>query len=135
MFDKYRNCEIENIVHIWKNAEQIYLNPVQNKKTHIAQLRHKELLHKFKEIFAKNFEIKELYYDVSKFFYFKIKMKANKVGNIKKNLFINTGIEIGNRNKEIIEESQNLYVLNHNTKRGNYQIREGTELIFYITDV
>ena len=135
VFDKYRNCEIENIVHIWKNAEQIYLNPVQNKKTNIAQLRHKELLHKFKEIFAKNFEIKEIYYDVSKFFYFKIKMKANKVGNINKNLFINTGIEIVNRNKEIINESQNLYVLNHNTKRGNYQIREGTELIFYITDV
>lgn len=135
IFNKYRDCEIENIVHIWKNAEALYLNPVSNKKTNISQLKHKKLLHKFKNIFSRNFEIKEVYYDVSKFFYFKVKMKAIRVGSINKNMFINTGIDIVNRNKEIINESQSLYVLNHNTKRENYQIREGTELIFYITDV
>ena len=142
LYDKFRSCEIENIIHLWKTAKNIFMDSnqtnkgCQNEDSKISKLlQHKQILFSFIELFKKYFEITGIFYDISKFFYFKIKMTANKVGHMDKNTFMNTGIDILPRKSQIINECHSLYVLNYNTLRDNYQIREGTNIIFYITDI
>ena len=125
-FNRYRHCEIENIVHFWMNGTQFIKNTNNNDK-------HNLLFNKFIEIVQSNFEIEDVKYDSMKFFYFKITMKAVKQGRIKYNTFFNFEIDIKGKNETIINECPSLYILN-NTPRMKYQIREGNYIVFYITD-
>ena len=53
-FDRFRDCEIENIVHLWKNARH-YLTDERHNKKCSPLVRHKILLHSFIEIMKSNF--------------------------------------------------------------------------------
>ncbi len=64
-FDRIRYCELENIIHVWKNEKS---------------LTKKENIDEFKNYFQKNFKILSVCYDFSKFFIFKVKMQANVIG-------------------------------------------------------
>lgn len=125
-FNRYKHCEIENIVHFWMNGTQFIKNTNNNDK-------HNLLFNKFIEIVQSNFEVEDVKYDSMKFFYFKITMKAVKQGRIKYNTFFNFEIDIKGKNETIINECPSLYILN-NTQRMKYQIREGNYIVFYITD-
>lgn len=125
-FNRYKHCEIENIVHFWLNGSDFIENKMNNNK-------HNKLLHKFIDIVQSHFKIENVWYDSMKFFYFKIKMKAVKQGRITYNTFFNFEIEIKGKNENILNECPSLYVLN-NTTRMKYQIREGNSIVFYITD-
>lgn len=64
-FDKLRCCELENMIHVWKNEKS--LSKTRN-------------LEEFKQFFIKNFKVFEVVYDFSKFYIYKFKMQASKEG-------------------------------------------------------
>ena len=65
LFDKIRFCELENIIHVWKNEKTL------TKKTNIEE---------FKMFFNEHFKITNISYDFFKFYIFKIKLQASKLG-------------------------------------------------------
>ena len=130
VYDKLRNSEIENIAHVWKDGIRGIIQVNDDN-----MIKHQQVLLSFIELFEKHFDIMEVLYDVSKFFYFKIKMQARRVGLLPKNKFINLDIEIKERKSMISNECQSLFFLNHNSYRDKYQLREGIIVIFYITDI
>lgn len=132
-FDRFRDCEIENIVHLWKNARH-YLTDERHNKKCSPLMKHKILLHSFIEIMKSNFELINISYDESKEFYFKLRLRAIKTGIIQKNSFFNFIIHIVDKNSTIMNESRSIYQLN-TSLMNPYQIRLGTVIVFYITDV
>ena len=81
-----------------------------------------------------NFELINISYDESKEFYFKLRLRAIKTGIIQKNSFFNFIIHIVDKNSTIMNESRSIYQLN-TSLMNPYQIRLGTVIVFYITDV
>ena len=86
MFHKYRNCEIEHIVHLWENIyklfnKQHYNTKVKGKNWNVRRLK---VFESFKEIFEKHFKIQKVLYDISKYFYIKIILKAKRKGILPK---------------------------------------------------
>ena len=90
-FDNLRCCELENLVHVWKNEKSL------TRKTNLDD---------FKKYFTKNFEIIDIVYDFFKFYVFKVTMKAFKIGIIKKNKFTNWEICIKEWEDTISNETQ-----------------------------
>jgi hypothetical protein len=60
-----RCCDLENLIHVWKSENS---------------LTKKENIENFKKIYQNNFKIMEIYYDCSKTFIYKFKMKAIAIG-------------------------------------------------------
>jgi len=65
MFDNLRFCELENLIHVWKNEKS---------------LTKQDKLNDFKKIFSTNFTINDISYDFSKFYIFKAKLTSNLEG-------------------------------------------------------
>jgi hypothetical protein len=65
LFDKIRFCDLENLIHVWKNERSL------TKKNNINE---------FRNLFEKNFKVVSINYDFFKYYIFKIKLQANKVG-------------------------------------------------------
>jgi hypothetical protein len=70
-FDKSRICEFENTIHLWKNEKS---------------LSNKNNIEEFKFYFDECFKIFEVSYDFAKFYVYKVKMEAKKIGKF---FFIN----------------------------------------------
>ena len=120
-FDILRDCEIEMIVHLWKN---------------ITSLSNHEIINNVSSIYSSFFDIEDVQYDITKFYIFKFKMKAKKKGKISKNKYINYEIEIVNDEEEITNESHFLGTLN--THYGNNKIitiRLNNILYIYLNDI
>ena len=119
-FDQLRACEVEEQILFWKyNLPEDDVGIIED----------------FKKIFQTNFEIKKICYDVSKFYFYKIEMKANKIGLIKQNKFSIFDINIVDYKSNIQNEIQCLYLINSNYYKKKMDIRLGTNLIFYIVDM
>lgn len=68
IIEKMRICELENMVHLWKNEKS---------------LSNKDNVNEFKKYFKDHFKIFDVSYDFTKFYIFKVKMEAKIVGKIK----------------------------------------------------
>ena len=120
-FNSLRACEVENMIHFWRGENTfIYNNP---------------LINEFKKIFKRHFKIEKVNYDVSKIYLYKIRMRAESVGKIMKNKFINFDIEIVAKEEEVHNEIQNLFLLNSSFSTNQIQIRVYTIIIFYLTEL
>jgi hypothetical protein len=120
VFDRIRCCELENVIHVWKNEKS---------------LSRKDNIEEFKKLFQNNFKIINVNYDVAKFYIFKIKMQANAIGLIKKNKYTNVDIEIKPNSESVTNETQFLGLLNINYLETKIQMRISTYVIFYFTDL
>jgi hypothetical protein len=120
-FDKIRDCEIENMVLRWNDENNL--------------IKNSEMYFYVNKCFSKYFEIKEIKYDISKIIFYRIKMLASKIGNVKINRVFNLNIEILPENSETSNECINIGCVNTYTRNKKIQIRKGTLLILYITDV
>ena len=120
-YDGMRDCEIENMILRWNNANNL--------------IRNSEMLFYIKKTFEKYFIIKEIKYDISKIIFFKIKMQAEKVGLIKKNRIFNINLQILNETSEITNECIYIGCVNTFTQNKILQIRKGTIIILYITNL
>ena len=119
-YDKLRCCELENVIHVWKSEKS---------------LSRKENILDFKKVFKNNFKILSVDYDIAKFFIYKIRMKANCLGIVRKNKFANVDIEIKPCDDSIVNEIQCLGLLNVSHLSNKVEIRKSTVVIFYFTDL
>ena len=119
-FDQLRACEVETQVLFWK-----YKLPADDKG----------IINDFKKIFGKYFKIKDICYDISKYYFYKFEMKANKIGLIKQNKFSTFDINIIDNNSNVKNEIQCLYLMNSNYYTKKMDIRLGTNITIYIVDM
>lgn len=120
VFDKFRCCEIEQITHIWKTVDQL-----TNKRT----------IDEFTSIVNKCFEIKEIYYNVTNLYLFKICLKAIKNGLIENNKYSNIAIEVIQPDNSTTNECQWMGTLNVKYEMKKIQIRCGDKVLFYLSDL
>ena len=120
-FDKIRDCEIENMVLRWNDENNL--------------IKNSEMYFYVNKCFSKNFEIKEIKYDILKIIFYRVKMIATKIGIVKINRVFNLNIEILPETSSTTNECINIGCVNTYTRSKKIQIRKGTLLILYITDV
>ena len=119
-FDPLRACEVEKQVLIWHdkfNNEQIIF------------------FEEVKEIFKKFFNIKKIYFDKSKFNFYKIVMIPYKLGLLSRNKFCSFDINIIDLDSPAKNEIQCIYLINTNNYNNKMDIRLGNTLTLYIIDM
>lgn len=119
-YDQLRACEVETQILFWKNRLPEDDDGIVNN---------------FKKIYGKNFEIKEILFDISKFYFFKFETVAKNAGLIKQNIFSTFDINIVNNESHIKNEIQCIYLMNSNYYNKTMDIRLGTKVTFYIIDM
>ena len=117
-FDKIRDCEIENMVLRWNDENNL--------------IKNSEMYFYVNKCFSKNFEIKEIKYDILKIIFYRVKMIATKIGIVKINRVFNLNIEILPETSSTTNECINIGCVNTYTRSKKIQIRKGTLLILYI---
>ena len=120
-FDPLRCCEIEIQTLIW---EEISINNNNN-----------ILIKEFLKIFEKNFIVEEFYKYTSKHIFYKIKMIANKKGIFYKNKFLFFDLNIIDYEEPLKNEIQPIYLMNSNYYTKKLDVRVGTIIFFYITEI
>ena len=119
-FDQIRACEVETQILFWKN---------------ILPENDGGIVNEVKKIYGKFFDIQNIRYDVSKFYFFKVEMKANKIGCLKSNKFSKFDINIIDYNENAENEIQCIYLMNSYYYSQKMDIRIGTKVILYIVDM
>lgn len=118
-FDELRFCEFEKTIHIWKN---------------VNNLRKKTIVDEMKMYFKDLFSIESFEYDIRKFYLFKIKLKANKIGVIRKNKYFNFDIEIKPSNEPVVNQTQCLGILNW-VDLEKIEMRIGEYFVGYLIEI
>jgi hypothetical protein len=119
-FDQLRACEVETQILFWKKK-------LPNDDGGI--------INDFKNIFEKFFKIKEIYFDKSKFYFFKFVMEAKQIGLLKQNQFSSFDINIIDSKSHIKNEIQCIFLMNSNYNNKVMDIRLGTDVTLYIIDM
>ena len=119
-FDQIRACEVETQILFWKN---IIPKDAEN------------IVNSVKRIYGKLFDIQNIRYDVSKFYFFKIEMKAKQIGLLKQNEFSDFDINIVSNKLNVENEIQCIYLMNSYYYTKKMDIRIGTKIILYIVDM
>ena len=119
-FDQLRACEVETQVLFWK-----FNLPKEDSG----------IINDFRKTFEKCFKIKDICYDISKYYFYKFEMKAIKIGLIKQNKFSTFDINIIDYNSNVKNEIQCLYLMNSNYYTKKMDIRLGTNIIIYLVDM
>ena len=119
-FDQLRACEVETQILFWKKKLPDDDGGIVND---------------FKNIFEKFFKIKEIYFDKSKFYFFKFVMEANQIGLLKQNKFSSFDINIIDSKSHIKNEIQCIFLMNSNYNNKVMDIRLGTDVTLYIIDM
>jgi hypothetical protein len=120
-FDPLRCCEIEIQTLIWEEVS-IKNNDIK-------------LIKDFIKIFEKNFIVEEIFKYSSKEIFYKIKTVTNKKGIFSKNKFLTFDLNIIDYKEPLKNEIQPIYLMNSNYFTKKLDIRIGTIIIFYITDI
>ena len=119
-FDQIRACEVETQILFWKS---IMPKDAEN------------IVNSVKRIYGKLFDIQNIRYDVSKFYFFKIEMKAKQIGLLKQNEFSDFDINIVSNKLNVENEIQCIYLMNSYYYTKKMDIRIGTKIILYIVDM
>ena len=120
-FDPLRCCEIEIQTLIWEEIS------IKNNDIN--------LIKDFIKIFGKNFIVEQIFRYTSKQIFYKIKTVANKKGIFSKNKFLSFDLNIIEYKEPLKNEIQPIYLMNSNYFTKKLDIRIGTIIIFYITDI
>ena len=119
-FDQIRACEVETQILFWKNKLPKDDGGIVNR---------------VKKIYGKLFDIQNIRYDVSKFYFFKIEMIAKKIGLLKQNEFSDFDINIVDNKVNLENEIQCIYLMNSYYYTKKMDVRIGTNIILYIVDM
>ena len=119
-FDQLRACEIETQILFWKKRL-----PEDDRG----------IIEDFKKIFGKFFKINNIYFNESKFYFYKFEMKAIKIGLLKQNKFSTFDINIIDNNSYVKNEIQCIYLINSNYYTKKMDIRIGNDIIIYLVDM
>ena len=126
-FDKMRDCENELAINVWHDESSI--NDFIENKT-----KYKDFLPKLKKAFQDYFQIIVTKYDVSKFVFIRMTIKAKKLGILKKNIFCNKDIEIVDKNSSLVKECVPINFVNTFSLNKNLKIKLGTMIDFYLIE-
>ena len=119
-YDPLRACEVEKQILLWHdklNQEQMLV------------------FEEIKEIFEKMFIIKNIYFDKSKYSFYKIVMVPKKIGFLSRNKYCSFDINIIDYNSPAKNEIQCIYYINTNNYTNKMDIRLGNTLTLYIVDM
>ena len=119
-YDPLRACEVEKQILLWHDN-------INNE--------HMDVYEDIKKIFNDFFKIKKIYYDKSKFFFYKIIMVPYKLGIILRNKYCSFDINIIDLDSPIKNEIQCIYFINTNSYTNKMDIRIGSTLTLYIIDM
>ena len=120
-FDELRSSNFELFIHLWSDV-------------HIEEPKVK-CVRDFISFYKEYFTIKKVVCDFENVHVYKVRMKAKKVGIVKKNRYVSFNIKIVNKYASITNECVNSELLNTNSITKEYMIRVGTVVIAYVTDV
>ena len=126
-FDKMRDCENELAINTWHDD---YVINNYNKK----KINYEEFLIILKKTFKEYFEIIETKFDISKFVFIRMTMKAKKIGILKSNIFSNKDIEIVDKNTSLTKECTPINFVNTFSMSKSLVIRQGTIIDFYLME-
>ena len=126
-FDKMRDCENELVINVWHDDFTF-------KEYVDKNIKYKDFLPKLKKTFQEYFQIVESKYDISKFVFIRLTMKAKKVGVLKKNIFSNKDIEIVDIDSPLIKECIPINFVNTFSLNKNLKIKIGTIIDFYLIE-
>jgi hypothetical protein len=126
-FDKMRDCENEIAINIWHDD---YVIKDYNKNN----INYEEFLEKLKKCFQEHFEIIETKFDISKFVFIRMTIKAVKIGILKSNIFSNKDIEIVDKNSSLTKECTPINSVNTFSLNKCLTIKQGTIIDFYLME-
>lgn len=119
-YDPLRACEVEKQILLWHDEldedQMIIYNEI-------------------KEIFENYFTIKNIYYDKSKFSFYKIIMIPYKTGFLLRNKYCSFDLNIIDLNSPAKNEIQCIYYINTNNYTNKMDVRLGNILTLYIIDM
>ena len=126
-FDKMRDCENEIAINIWHDD---YVIKDYNKNN----INYEEFLSKLKKAFQEYFQIIETKFDISKFVFIRMTMKAKKIGILKSNIFSNKDIEIVDKNSSLVKECTPINSVNTFSMNKHLTIKQGTIIDLYLME-
>ena len=126
-FDKMRDCENELAINVWHDDYTINEFIEKNNK-------YKEFLPKLKKTFQEYFQIVVTKYDISKYVFIRMTMKAKKIGILKANIFCNKNIEIIDKNSPLVKECVPINFVNTFSLSKNLKIKIDTIIDFYLIE-
>ena len=126
-FDKMRDCENEIAINIWHDD---YVIKDYNKNN----INYEEFLSKLKKAFQEYFQIIETKFDISKFVFIRMTMKAKKIGILKSNIFSNKDIEIVDKNSSLVKECTPINSVNTFSMNKRLTIKQGTIIDLYLME-
>ena len=119
-YDELRACEVEKQILLWhdklNNEQMIIYNEVN-------------------DIFKNYFKFENVYYDKSRFGFYKFVMVPYKLGFVLKNKYCSFDINIIDLNSPVKNEVQCIYFMNTNNYTNKMDIRIGSTLTLYIIDM
>ena len=120
IYDPLRACEIEKQALLWHDKiNEDFL----------------QICEEVKEIYKNFFKIKNIFFDKSKFCFYKFVMIPYKVGLLQRNKYCSFDINIIDFNSPVKNEIQCIYLINTNNYTNKMDIRLGTYLTLYIIDM
>ena len=120
IYDPLRACEIEKQALLWHDKiNEDFL----------------QICEEVKEIYKNFFKIKNIFFDKSKFCFYKFVMIPYKVGLLQRNKYCSFDINIIDFNSPVKNEIQCIYLINTNNYTNKMDIRIGTYLTLYIIDM
>ena len=126
-FDKMRDCENELAINVWH--DDFTINEYIEKNT-----KYKDFLPKLKKTFQEYFQITETKYDISKFVFIRMTLKAKKTGILKANLFSNKDIEIVEKETSLVKECVPINFVNTFSLSKKLKIKIGTFVDIYLIE-
>ena len=126
-FDIMRDCENELTINVWHDDYAI-------KNYNRNNIDYEEFLKKLKKNFQEYFEILEIKFDISKFVFIRMTMKARKIGVLKSNTFSNKDIEIVDKKASLTKECTTINFVNTFSMYKNLTIKQGTIVDFYLME-
>ena len=126
-FDKMRDCENELAINVWH--DDFTINEYIEKNT-----KYKDFLPKLKKTFQEYFQITETKYDISKFVFIRMTLKAKKTGILKANIFSNKDIEIVEKETSLVKECVPINFVNTFSLSKKLKIKIGTIVDIYLIE-
>ena len=128
-FDKMRDCENEIVINIWH--DECAIKEYCNK---IAAIKYETFIFKVKQYFQDYFEIIETKFDMSKYIFIRLTMKAKKIGILKNSIFSNKDIKIVDKNTCLTKECIPINFVNAFSMNKYLYIKQDTIVYFYLME-
>ena len=119
-YDPLRACEVEKQILLWHD--------ILDKEQMI-------IYEEIKKIYGDFFRVKKIYYDKSKFLFYKVIMIPYKLGILSRNKYCSFDINIIDLDSPKRNEIQCIYFINTNNHTNKMDIRLGNTLTLYIIDM